>query len=276
MKLKVLILQNNAIIGNKQATFENAYKLLEPFKKETPDLIIFPEVWSIGWYCKNFPQESEVIETSETIDFLKNTALDFKSIVIGGSFIQKKENTFKNTCPIINKEGKLVATYDKMHLFSHKGSEENKFISTGNELKILNLGFTKIGLTICYDIRFPEVYRQYSKHGAEIFINAAAWSNKKLEHWNIMHRARAIENQCFMIAADQTGKIADNEYNLGHSLLINPWGDIEACMGEEEGCIITEFDTDDVKNLRNDFPVISDRRDLFFDSFKIKEIKLYE
>ncbi|MBS4760671.1 MAG: hypothetical protein KHX03_08260 [Clostridium sp.] len=276
MKLKVLILQNNAIIGNKQATIENAYKLLAPFKNETPDLIIFPEVWSIGWYCKNFPQESEIIETSETIDFLKNTALDFKSTVIGGSFIQKKENTFKNTCPVINKEGKLIATYDKMHLFSHKGSEENKYISTGNELKILNLGFTKIGLTICYDIRFPEIYRQYSKHGVEIFVNAAAWSNKKLEHWNIMHRSRAIENQCFMITADQTGKITDDEYNLGHSMLINPWGDIDACMGEEEGCIITEFDTDDVKNLRKEFPLISDRRDLSFDSFKIKEIKLYE
>lgn len=275
MKLKILVTQNNAIIGNKKTTFNNVEKLLEPYQSQTFDIIVFPEVFSIGWYCKNFPKEAETIDSSDTIRFLQNIAIEFKSTVIGGTFIQKtKNNLLKNTCPIINKKGVLVDTYDKMHLFSHKGSEENKYITTGNELKIINLKNIKIGLSVCYDIRFPEIYRAYSKYGAEIFINTAAWSITKPEHWDIMHKARAIENQCYMIVANQTGKISNGEYNLGHSMIISPWGTPIEELQQEEACICCTIDTQDVKELRKNFPLISDRRDKTFTSFKYKEIKI--
>ena len=277
MKLKILLVQNSAIIGNKKATFNNVETLLEQYEEEKPDLIIFPEVWSIGWYCKNFQAEAEEIENSETISFLKNVALNFNSTVIGGSFICKHpNNVYKNTCPVIDKAGKLVTTYDKMHLFSHIGSEENKFVTTGDELKILNLNGTKIGLSICYDIRFPELYREYSKHGVEVLVNMAAWSNKKPKHWAVMHKARAIENQCFMITVDQTGKIVDDEYNLGHSMIIDPWGETEEMLHEEEACLLYEIDTYKAKNLRQNFPLLKDRRDENTKYFNVREIKLYE
>src|SRR5574344_1129337 len=277
MKLKVLTVQNNAIIGNKQATFNNVDKLLQKYAGKNPDIITLPEVWSVGWDCSVFRKSAEEITDSETIRFLQNVAMEFQCLVIGGSFIEKNaENKYKNTIPVIDKTGKLVTTYSKMHLFSHKGSEENKFVSTGNTLKLLNYKNTKIGLSVCYDIRFPELYRAYSKAGAQIYINVAAWSDKKLEHWEIMHRARAIENQCFMIVADQTGIINNNENNLGHSMVINPWGDITECLGKEEGCIYTEIDLQEVTTLRKDFPLIADRRDKEFDSFKIEEIKINE
>ncbi len=276
MKFKTLIVQNSAIIGNKKATFRNVESLLENYENEKFDLIVFPEVWSGGWCCKNFDKDSESIENSETIDFLKSVALDFEATVIGGTFIQKCGEILKNTCPIITKNGKLAATYNKVHLFSHKGSEENKYITNGDELKIIDINGVKIGITICYDIRFPEVYRKYSKEEVKVFVNTAAWSSKKLEHWNIMHRARAIENQCFMLVADQTGKITENEYNLGHSMIINPWGDIVECIEGEEGCISAKIDIREVDDLRKNFPLISDRRDFDFDYFKCKEIKLYE
>ena len=276
MKLKVLLVQNSAIIGNKKATFDNIDSLLSQYKDSQIDLIILPEVWSIGWYCQNFTAEAETLENSPSIDFLKEIALNYKANVIGGSIILKNEDKYTNTCPIISTKGELVSTYNKMHLFSHKGSEENKYITVGNELKIINYKNTKIGLTICYDIRFPEIYREYSKHGVEIFINMAAWSNKKPEHWEIMHRARAIENQCYMITVDQTGKITDKEYNLGNSMIINPWGDIEASLHAEEACLLYSIDTDKVNELRKSFPLISDRRDTDFKTFNFKEINLYE
>ena len=277
MKLKVLVIQNNAIIGNKKATLNNIETLLERYQDQSFDIIVFPEVFAIGWYCKNFIQEAEDINNSETIRFLQNIARDFNALVIGGTFIQKLQNgTYKNTCPVIQKNGKLVTTYDKMHLFSHKGSEENKFVDRGKELKILDLGYTKIGLSVCYDIRFPEIYRTYSRAGAEILINTAAWSVSKPEHWDIMHKARAIENQCFMIVADQTGKIKDNEYNLGHSMVIDPWGNVLAELQEEESCITCEVDTQQAKELRANFPLLSDRRDNDFNMFKYEEIKSNE
>lgn len=277
MKLKILIVQNNPIIGNQEATFNNVQAMLEKHEGESFDLIVFPETWSIGWDCKNFQNNAEMVENSATINFLKNIAMSFKATVIGGSFIQKTGGgEYKNTCPVISKDGRLITTYEKMHLYSHQGSEENKYLSTGEELKILDLGFIKIGLSVCYDIRFPELYREYSKKGVEVFVNVAAWSNKKLEHWDIMHRARAIENQCFMVVADQTGKISRNEINLGHSMVINPWGDIIAMLEAQEDCLTAEIDLNEVKDLRKNFPLISDRRDLEFNSFKHKEIKLYE
>lgn len=277
MKLKVLVVQNSAIIGNKKATIEQTGLLLEKYSNRSVDLIVFPEVWSTGWYCSNFQKEAEDIETGETVQFLKNIAKKFESLVIGGSFISKHQNgSYKNTCPVISQKGELITTYDKMHLFSHKGSNENEYVSHGDELKLLNLNGTKIGLSICYDIRFPELYREYSKNGAEIFVNMAAWSNTKPEHWEIMHRARAIENQCYMITSDQTGRITDKEYNLGNSMIINPWGDIEAALDSEEDCLFYEIDTDKVKKLRHDFPLIADRRDSDTKIFKYKEIKIYE
>ena len=274
--MKILIVQNNSIVGNKQANFENVNILLEKYKDKKPDLIIFPEVWSSGWVCENFPNDSEVLTESETIRYLQNIAMDFGSIVIGGSFIQKSDDCLKNTCPVILPNGKLLCTYDKMHLFSHIGSEEDKYVESGSKLKILNLGYTKIGLSICYDIRFPEIYRRYSSLGVELFVNLAAWSNTKPEHWQIMHKARAIENQCYMVVANQTGKINALEANLGHSMVINPWGQVVEELACEEGCLYTEINIDDVKQHRANFPLLKDRRDNMFSSFDFEEIFVYE
>lgn len=275
MELRVLLIQNNAIVGNKEATFNNIDTLLTKYAGEAFDLIVLPEVFAIGWQCKDFQAQAEQLEKSETIEFLKNIALTFKSIVIGGSIITKSDNgEYLNTCPVISKKGKLVTTYDKIHLFSHIDSEENKYIKSGNELKILDLGFTKIGLSICYDIRFPEIYRAYSRNGVEIFINVAAWSKTKPEHWDIMHKARAIENQCFMIVANQTGKITNNGYNLGHSMVLDPWGSTIIELKEEESCAKCIINTEKLKELRKTFPLLKDRKDADNNCFKIKEINI--
>jgi predicted amidohydrolase len=280
MKLKFLLVQNSAILGNLDATLSNASEILGRYKDCKPDLIVFPEVWSVGWDCSNFRSVAEDLSDSKTIDFLKSVAVDFKSIVVGGSFIQKINNngvlSYKNTCPVINSNGVLVDTYNKTHLFSHKSSEEDKYIDSGNQLLLLNLGYTKIGLSICYDIRFPEIHRQYSRNGAEILINVAAWSSKKLEHWNIMHKSRAIENQCFLCAVNQTGKIAANVYNLGHSMVINPWGDVIDSLDSQEDCLYTEIDLDELRKIRSEFPLLTDRKDCGVEIFNCKEIKLYE
>ena len=178
--IKGLIVQNNAIIGNKRATFNNVEKLLSHYCGKKYDFITFPEVWSTGWCCSHFKESAETVEYSETIEFLRNVAVDFESVVFGGSFIRKiSEDEYRNTCPVINRNGKISALYDKIHLFSHKGSEENKYITPGDTLILIDTGRFKTGLSICYDIRFPEIYREYSRHGAEIFINSAAWNRNK-------------------------------------------------------------------------------------------------
>lgn len=271
--MKVLVVQNNAILNNKTANFNNVEKLLEPYSDKDTDLIVLPEVWAAGWDCSGFEATAED-ENGPTVNFLKYIAQKHNALLIGGSYIRRtKDGELKNTSPVISSKGILLAQYDKMHLFSHKGSEEQKYISSGENLLILDTGETRIGLTVCYDIRFPEIFRQYSQKGVEIFISAAAWGRNKLMHWEIMQKARAIENQCYIIAADQTGKIKNNEYNLGHSMVIDCWGDIAGELGEEEGCIYAELDLQKLRELRKNSPLLSDRRN---ETFKIKEIKLYE
>lgn len=272
--MKVLVVQNNAILNNKTANFDNVEKLLEPYLQMDTDLILMPEVWAVGWDCSTFKKEAEPTENSPTIEFLRHLAQKHKSLIIGGSYIRTTDSgEYKNTCPVITKEGKLLVQYDKMHLFSHPGSEEQKYLSAGEELVILDLGYTKIGLTVCYDIRFPEIFRQYSQNGVEIYINTAAWGKNKLMHWETMQKARAIENQCYVLAADQTGKIKGEEFNLGHSMVIDPWGDVESELGEEEACICADLDLEKLRKLRNEFPLLADRRNI---EFNIREINIYE
>jgi len=277
MELKLLLIQNNAIIGNKLATFNNIEKLVNKHQDKDFDLLILPEVFSIGWLCENFKKDAETLENSESINFLRELAINNNTHVIGGSLIVKNDlGEYKNTCPIISPNGKVITTYDKIHLFSHSGSNENKFITNGNKLKLLTINDTKIGINICYDIRFPELHREYSKAGAEILVNLAAWSKTKPEHWEIMHKARAIENQCFVIAVNQTGKIKENEYNLGHSMVISPWGDTIAELHEEEDSLFCIINTMDVKKLRENFPLLKDRKDKNIKSFTCKEILINE
>lgn len=269
--IRVLIVQNNAILNNKNANFDIVEKLVESYIDEKMDLMILPEVWAVGWDCQNFQNVAEDPENSETLDFIKHLASKHKTMIAGGSFITKTKNgQYKNTLPIVTKEGRVLALYDKMHLFSHKGSSEEKFVSQGENLITIDLGYTKIGLSVCYDIRFPELFREYSKNGVEVFINTAAWGRNKLMHWETMQKARAIENQCYMIAADQTGKIQGNEYNLGHSMVISPWGDIIGELGEEEACIFAELDLNKLRKLRDEFPLLKDRRN---EEFIIKTVK---
>lgn len=275
MKLKVLVIQNNAIINNKTANFKNIESMLSKYKDTKFDLIVFPEVFAIGWDCSKFIQNAENIEDSETIRFLQNIALSHRALVIGGTFIQEsKDGSFKNSCPIIDKTGKLIATYDKIHLFSHKDSKEDAYVDSGNSLLVLNLGVTKIGISICYDIRFPEVHRFYSQKGVEVLINIAAWSNSKPMHWDIMHKARAIENQCYLIVANQTGKISNKDENLGHSMVIDPWGEAIEELGKDENCIACTINLSTLRELRENFPLLRDRKDSDFYKFNYKEIKI--
>ena len=272
--MKVLVVQNNAVLNNKSANFDRVEKLLEPYLNVETDLIVLPEVWAGGWDCSTFKDAAEPPGDCPTIEFLKYLAYHHEALVVGGSYIRKtKDGEYKNTCPVISGSGQVVALYDKMHLFSHKGSQEHKYVSHGDSLLMLNTGETRIGLTVCYDIRFPEIFRQYSLNGAEILINTAAWGRNKLLHWEIMQNARAIETQCYMLAADQTGLIIDDEYNLGHSMVISPWGDVIGSLGEEEGCILADLDLEKLRELRRNFPLLSDRRNQVFN---IKEINIYE
>lgn len=260
-QLKVYAVQMCSYLGNKQANFEKVRKLIERDIASDADLIILPEVWNVGWSPKLFRENAEDIENSETILFLSDIAKEKKSWIIGGSFIGKQNDKFYNICPVLDREGNLITTYSKNHLFSYYGCDEGKFVTTGDSPVLVDIEGIKTGLTICYDIRFPEIYRAYRKSGADIFINCAAWGLNKPIPWECMTRSRAVENQTFMIALTQSGYIEDGEWNIGHSRIIDFKGEtISEIKGQKEGAMSAVLFFNEMYEFRNKCTCIQDIR----------------
>lgn len=263
-ELNISAIQMCSKIGDKQANFEKVEKLIERDVKSDVDIIILPEVWTVGWSPKHFRESAEDINNSTTIEFLSQIAKKYKAWIIGGSFITKEKGHYYNTCPVINRNGELITTYSKNHLFSYYGSDEGKFVEMGPNPVLVDIEGIKTGLTICYDIRFPEIYRAYRKSGADLLVNCAAWGLKKPIPWECMTRCRAVENQTFMVALTQSGYIEDGEWNIGHSRIIDYKGDtISEITDQKEGAMSATINFEPMYEFREKCTCLNDIRESY-------------
>ena len=265
-QIKITALQMGAEIGDKNKNFSKVENLLSNINKT--DIIILPEVWNVGWACDKFIGSAEPIDNSETINFLSKLAKSKNSNIIGGSIIIKKNNEYYNTCPVINRNGELIATYDKMHLYSYYGCNEGNYLTIGEVPILVDIEGVNIGLTICYDIRFPEIYRAYRKAGADILVNVAAWSHTKPTPWEVMTKSRATENQTYMIAINQYGAIGDKDFNLGHSRIIDYNGNVLSEILDKEGIIEASLNLPEMYEFRDKCTVLNDIKE----SYEVKSI----
>ena len=258
-QVKISALQMCSEIGDRRANYDKVQRIISKELEDGVDFLILPEVWTVGWSCEDFVSCAEVIENSDTIRLLSSIAKDYNINILGGSFIEKStDGNFYNTCPVINREGKVVATYSKMHLYSYCGCAEGSYITSGNSPVMVELDNVKIGLTICYDIRFPEIYRAYRLSGADVIVNCAAWASTKPVPWDIMTRSRAVENQIYMVAVNQCGKLEDGGFNLGHSRIIDYNGNILSEITDTEGFIQADLDLDKMYEFRNKCLILND------------------
>lgn len=264
-KLNISAIQMCSKVGDKKANFEKVSDLiLRDITSET-DVIVLPEVWTVGWSPKHFRESAEKINSSETVNFLSETAKKYNSWVIGGSFIEKDDaGNYYNTSPVINRSGELICKYSKNHLFSYYGCDEGKFITTGNNPVMVDIEGIKTGLTICYDIRFPEIYRAYRKAGADLFINCAAWGLNKPVPWECMTRCRAVENQTFMVALTQSGYIENGEWNIGHSRIIDFKGEsLTEIKDQKEGAMTASLYFNEMYEFRDKCTCIKDIKETY-------------
>ena len=248
-----------SIIGDLEANIVKVEKLLEDsLSKQAADFVFLPEVWTVGWDCKSFPICSEDFSNSKAIRMLKHIAVKYSTNVIGGSLIEKtSDDKLKNVCPIIDRKGNLVCTYEKNHLYSYYGCNEGDYVTAGQTPVMVVLDGIKLGLSICYDIRFPEIYREYRKAGADILVNMAAWGSEKKLAWDTMTTSRAIENQSYFVALTQTGKLR-NGYNLGHSMFIDYNGNILSEINISEGSFYTTIDLNLMYDFREKCKILND------------------
>ncbi len=262
-KINIIAIQMESIIANKKANFEKVENLIDSNIKQNTDILILPELWNVGWACDKFIQAAEPFENSNTIEFLKNIAIKYNVNILGGSFVNKINEKYYNTCPVIDRKGNLKAIYNKNHLYSYYDDSEGSYITKGDNPVIVDIEGVKIGLTICYDIRFPEIYRAYRKAGADILVNMAAWPLSRAIHWNSLTQARAVENQTYMIALTQTGSLPTGAKNLGHSLIYDYSGNILDEINTIEGAIAATINLYDMYEFRNKCTILNDIQDSY-------------
>ena len=189
-RIRLLAIQMESAVGEIKLNIDTVENLLRANieKYEGADFVFLPEVWTCGWCPRVFHAGAETIEKSLAVKMLQRVAVEYGVNIFGGSFIRSNGEKYYNTCPIIGRNGNIIGLYDKNHLFSYYGDDENKFIEAGIQPVIVDIEGIKAGVTICYDIRFPEIYRAYRKAGADILVNMAAWPKSRKIHWDTLTR----------------------------------------------------------------------------------------
>jgi len=221
------------------------------------DLIVLPEIWNIGYFSFDlYHKASETLE-GETVSRMAQKAESLGAYVLAGSIVERAGGKLFNTSVLLDRRGKIVATYRKIHLFGY-GSKEQTLLSPGEKTAVVRTELGVFGLSTCYDLRFPELYRRMIDEGAEIFLVTAAWPYPRLEHWMALNQVRAFENQCFLISSNCVGHNRGKQF-LGHSMVVDPWGIILASGGDFECIVKTEMDLDVLYRARAEFPPLRDR-----------------
>jgi omega-amidase len=260
MKLNIACLQMDIAYGNPKKNYQIAEKLIEKAHIKKPDIIVLPELWTTGYDLTRLNEIADK-EGIQTTEFLKQAAKKYQAHFVGGSFANQGATGVKNTLLIINKEGHLVHQYSKLHLF--KLMDEHLYLEAGTEKGLFELEECRFAGVICYDIRFPEWIRAHTSDGAEALFVVAEWPAPRLNHWRSLLIARAIENQCFVIACNRSGTDPYNKF-FGHSMIIDPWGEIVAEAGENEEILTAEIEMDLVKEVRKKISVFEDRRPEYY------------
>jgi len=205
--------------------------------------------------------------SSSILDFLSRRAREFGITVIGGSVPLTHPDSAKirNACPVFSHRGDLLVVYDKIHLFDvdleHEHYRESDTIVAGDMPVSVKIKDWNIGLSICYDIRFPELYRYYADEECHVLTVPAAFTVPTgMAHWETLLRARAIENQAYVLAAGQWGEHPGGRKTWGHSMIIDPWGDVIAQQADGEGVIVADMDMNFLQRVRLSLPALKHRR----------------
>ncbi|MDT2047610.1 carbon-nitrogen family hydrolase [Bacillus sp. 1780r2a1] len=260
MSLKVACLQLNLAFGNPKENYEHAEKKMKEALLESPDILILPELFDTSYDLQNLDAIADS-EGKQATSFFSAFAKTHSINIIAGSVAKKTKDGVTNTMYVFNREGEEVAQYNKLHLF--KLMNEHLFLQPGEDKNIFTLENSLCAGVICYDIRFPEWIRVHTSAGAELLFVVAQWPKPRLAHWKALLVSRAIENQCYVVACNRSGDDPANTF-AGHSLIIDPWGEIIAEAGESEEILTAAIDLSTVKTIREQIPVFTDRRTEFY------------
>lgn len=258
--VRICSAQISSIWEEPDKTLEKAGMLIRHAATSGAALVCFPEQFATGWD----PQPRKNIQDihGQIVSSLQAYAKEF-GIGILGSFRQAYDPLPKNTAVVIGRDGRILTTYAKMHLFSSGHEDEGN--TPGTDLGTFILGSLTCGIAICYDLRFPDLFRLYARNGVQAVFVPSAWPYIRTRHWELFIQARALENQMYVVGVNTTGQTPIDSYS-GNSMTADPQGTIISRADEAEQLVFCDLDPGMIVTTRRQFPVEKDRRDALYRS----------
>jgi len=255
MKALISLAQLNLKFGDPQWNFDRAIQMIAEAARRQSDCILFPELWTSGY---DFEHALDHVHSNRSISADLSALAQEYRLWLGGSMLEEQDGQLFNTFTMFSPDGVSSYKYQKIHLF--RLMDEHHWFLPGDHLQSIDLPLGKVGMAICYDLRFPEMFRKYALEGCRIILMPAEWPIIRVQHWKLLTRARAIENQIVVAAVNCVGKIGNETFG-GSSAIIDPWGDaIIEGNDHDEALLTAEVDLDQVSTVRQKIPVFNDRR----------------
>lgn len=273
-KIKIAAIQMPTV-ADKMENVRTVKTYLEKIKDENPDFVILPEMFCCPYQTENFPIYAEK-EGGPVWQQLSGYAKQYGIYLIGGSMPEKDaEGNVYNTSYIFDREGKQIGKHRKVHLFDIdvKGGQtfkESDMLTAGDSDTVFDTEFGKIGVMLCFDIRFPELSRMMVNDGAKvIFVPAAFNMTTGPAHWELSFRTRALDNQIYMVGCAPARDVSAGYISWGHSIVTDPWGRVTGMLDENEGILLAELDMDYEEQVREELPLLKSRRK---DMYKLEKL----
>jgi predicted amidohydrolase len=253
------------------ANLDRAIDAVERAAADGADLVVLPELFTVGYFSFDAYARSAESLAGPTLERIRVVAAAENVAVLAGTVVEELDMTaaetdlavpseegLANTAVLFDADGQRRLVYRKHHLFGY-GSAEQELLTPGERLPVAELGELTIGVTTCYDLRFPELYRDLVADGAELIVVPSAWPYPRVEHWQLLPRARAVENLAYVAAANGVGRFEEAEL-LGRSTVYDPWGTTLSSSGGEPALVTAEADPERIAEMRSEFPALADRR----------------
>jgi len=269
--MRIALAQLDVTAGDVSENVDRAATAVADAATRGADLVVLPELFTVGFFAfESYARVAEGLD-GPTFERLAGLAADHGVGLLAGSHVEDLEASadagvevpaaegLANTCVFYDRDGRRRAVYRKHHLFGYE-SAEARLLTPGERLSTVPFeGFT-IGMSTCYDLRFPELYRRLADRGATLVCVPSAWPYPRVEHWETLARARAVENLSYVAATNGAAEFADATL-LGRSTVYDPWGTTIASAGDDPTLVVADIDPDRVASVREEFPALRDRRD---------------
>lgn len=262
MKMKIGLGQMNSR-ENREENLAGAERLVGELADDGAELVMLPEHFNFLGPDHLKRDHAETVEGSYSLERMRTLAQKFGVYVHIGSFFELDGDSIYNTGIVFNASGEIIAKYRKIHLFDveipgGKKYLESEIVSAGRELVTFRIGEFVFGMATCYDLRFPELFRLLVKKGANVLLVPAAFTVETgRDHWQLLLRARAVENQCWVAAAGQWGQFMEGRESFGRSMVVDPWGVVVAQATDGVRAILAELDMETVGTVRTSFPCLA-------------------